>query len=227
MAVACIGPAPPNANSTNSRGSCPFSIETIRAALAIWLSATARIAAAASSASSPSGLAMVSTMRARTRSRSVGARSPASEVVSMRPSTALASVTVRCLAAAPVADRSGARPGALRSDPEQPAGIDPRDAAAARADGVDVDEREVQRHRVRQVLLVRDRGAAVPDEGQVEARAAHVAGEHVVETRCLAEPGGRDGAGRRAGHHRLRRGPARGAGGHHPPVALHQQEPVA
>ena len=94
MAAACIGPAPPKAKSTNSRGSCPFSMETIRAALAIWLSATARIAAAASSAFNPSGLPMVSLMRVRTWSRFAGARSPASEAVSMRPSTALASVTV-------------------------------------------------------------------------------------------------------------------------------------
>ena len=130
----------------------------------------------------------------------------------------------RCLAAAPVADRSGARPGALRSDPEQSAGIDPRDAAAARSDGVDVDQREVQRHRVGQVLLVGDRGAAVADKGEIEARASHVAGEHVVEPRRLAEPGGGDRAGRRTGQHGLRRRAARGAGGHHPPVALHQQE---
>ena len=132
----------------------------------------------------------------------------------------------RGIAAASVADGAGARAGALRADPEQPAGIDPRDAAAARADGVDVDQREVQRHRVRQVLLVGDGGLAVADEGEIEARASHVAGEHVVEPGRLAEPGRGDGTGGGTGQHRVRRGAARGAGGHHPPVALHQQEPA-
>ena len=132
----------------------------------------------------------------------------------------------RGIAAPSVADGAGARAGALRADPEQPAGVDTRDAAATRADGVDVDEREMQRHRVRQVLLVRDRRTAVADEGEVEARAAHVAGEHVVEAGRPAEPGRRNRAGRRSGQHRLGRGPARGPRGHHPPVALHEQELV-
>ena len=132
----------------------------------------------------------------------------------------------RGIAAASVADGAGARAGALGADPEQPAGVDPGDASSARTDGMDVDEREMQRHRVRQVLLVRDRRTAVADEGEVEARAAHVAGEHVLEAGRPAEPGRRDRAGRGSGQHRLRRGPARGPRGHHPPVALHEQELV-
>ena len=132
----------------------------------------------------------------------------------------------RGIAASPVADRTGARAGALGPDPEQPAGIDPGDAASARADGVDIDQGEMQRHRVGQVLLVRGGRTAVADEGQIEARAPHVAGEHVVEPGRPAEPGRGNRAGRGTRQHRLCRGMARGAGGHHPPVALHQEELV-
>ena len=85
---------------------------------------------------------------------------------------------------------------------------------------------QMQRHRVREVLLVRDGGPAVADEGEVEARAAHVAGEHVFEPGRLTEPGCGDRARRGTGQHGLRRRVARGAGGHHSPVALHQQELV-
>ena len=130
------------------------------------------------------------------------------------------------IAAAPVADRTGARASALGADTEQSAGVDPGDTAPTRSDGVDIDQGEMQRHRVGQVLLVRGGRTAVADESQVEARAPHVAREHVVEPGRLAEPCRGDRAGRGTRQHSLRRGMARGAGGHHPSVALHQEELV-
>ena len=83
----------------------------------------------------------------------------------IRPSTTLASVTVGRVAAGAVADRARHGARALRPDLQQPAGIHPRDRAAARADRGDLDHRradhqaEIERALRRQRRLARPRSA--------------------------------------------------------------------
>ena len=131
------------------------------------------------------------------------------------------------LAAPPaVADGAGRRARALRTDPQQPAVVDPGDAAAARADGLDVHHRHPERHSVADVLLRRRRGRATAHDGDIEARPAHVATDDVGKARRAAEMGGRDGTGGGTGHHRLHRLLTRDARRHHAAVALHHQQVV-
>ena len=103
--------------------------------------------------------------------------------------------------AAAVASGAGIRAGALRPD-SQAAGLEPRERAAARADGVDVD----QGHEDRQALelgLGRDGRAAVDDQAEVERGAAHVDAEQVRSTGCARESGAADRSPDRTGEERL------------------------
>ena len=109
----------------------------------------------------------------------------------------------RLAAAPPVARGAGVGTRALRADAE-PAALLVRDGAATGADGVDVHDR----HQERQALeggLRRDLGAAVDDEADVEARAAHVDADQI---RPLEQARQRDEAHRaahRPGEQRLHR----------------------
>ena len=131
----------------------------------------------------------------------------------------------RGLAPAPaVADRPRRRAGTLRPDAQDAALVHPRDAAAARADGLDVHHGHAERHAVGDVLLRRRGRHAAAHDGDVEAGAAHVAADEVGEAGGGAQTRGRDDAGGRPGHDRLHRLLARDAGGHHAAVALHHQQ---
>ena len=96
-------------------------------------------------------------------------RPPSSDFGLSRPSTTLASVTVGARAAAPVRRRPRIRARALRPDLEQAAGIDPRDRAAARADGVDVERARAHRKAAHLAFAFFGR-LAVADQAHIGAR---------------------------------------------------------
>ena len=75
---------------------------------------------------------------------------------------------------------SGMSAGTFRADPQGTAIIDPRDRAAAGADGINLDCRllhGVSLHRVDRDL----NGRAIQDECDVGARAPHVEGDHRIQ----------------------------------------------
>ena len=156
-AAACSGPAPPNANSAKSRGSWPRARLTMRIAPAILSLATRTIAAAAAVASSPSGAPTCSTSAARIASSETACSTESSRSGSRRPRTRLASVIVAPPAAAAVADRPRRGARALRADAQHSRSVDRSDRAAAGADRVDVDHRHMDRHRVLELEVARDR----------------------------------------------------------------------
>ena len=78
-------------------------------------------------------------------------------------STTLASVTVGSSLPRAVADRAGIGAGAARPDLQQPAAVDIGDRAAARADGVDVEHRRLDR------IAVHDGFAGEPAAGRPAA----------------------------------------------------------
>ena len=129
----------------------------------------------------------------------------------------------RLVSALAVAGRTGKRAGALRPDAQASRGIDAGDAAAARADGVHVHAGQGEFLPVDHLLLDRFHHPVV-NHAHVEAGAAHVDRQHVVEPVCPAErtaerwPGGRarqQQRGRILDHDLRCRDPS---------VALHQQQ---
>ena len=100
----------------------------------------------------------------------------------------------RLVAAAPVACRPGLGAGAARSHGE-PAGRRHRHAAAAGADRVDVDDRQLQRERADRPVLG-DLRPAVAHETDVGARAPDIDGDDVGEAGGARDPDGADHAGR-------------------------------
>ena len=109
------------------------------------------------------------------------------------------------LTALAVADRAWRRTGALRSDPQHAAGIDPGDRAAAGADRAQVDTG--RRHRQAEVDLVAGGVGDLPvhHHGHVGAGAAHVEGDQVAAAGLLAEVAAADHAAGQAGQHGVRR----------------------
>ena len=93
-ALACIGPAPPNANREKSRGSSPRDTETIRVAPAILVVAICSTAAAAFSASVLSGSPSFFWKMARILARSIASDTDLSLLTSRRPRSRLASEIV-------------------------------------------------------------------------------------------------------------------------------------
>ena len=156
-AAACSGPAPPKANSAKSRGSWPRARLTMRIAPAIRSLATRTIASAAAVASSPSGAPTCCSSAASivaSDTRVVDGEQP----VGVEPAEDDVGVGDRRPgAAAAVADRPRRRARALRADAQHAGGIDRGDRAAAGADRVDVDHRHVDRHRVLELEVARDR----------------------------------------------------------------------
>ena len=102
-------------------------------------------------------------------------------------------------AAPAIGDRPGARAGAFGADLQQAGPCDPRDAAAAGADCVDVYQRHAQRHTVGDVLLRAQRRFAGGDQRNIEAGPAHVAGDKVGIAGLHADARRGDRSGGRAG----------------------------
>ena len=127
---------------------------------ASWLLVTAMIAAAASMASKPSGCPILSMIAARTDSNDARWRSPASDSGLIRPKRRFASVTVGSVPS---------RSGAVRADLEDTGLIDSPDAAAARANRLDIDHRHTHRQAVAQLAFGRQDRLTTADERDVEA----------------------------------------------------------
>src|SRR5271157_956979 len=81
--------------------------------------------------------------------------------------------------APPIGDGPGDRAGAAGADLQHSAAIDRGDAAAAGADGMHIDHRQTQRNAEIEIGDLGDRRLARNDDGDVEARAAHVGGDYV------------------------------------------------
>ena len=95
MAAPCSGPAPPNATSTKSLGSCPCSTDSSRVRPAMrWLTMASMAAAAASTPSPTCWPSAPTAARAPAMSSRSRCFSPMGWSALMRASTALASVTV-------------------------------------------------------------------------------------------------------------------------------------
>ncbi len=120
-------------------------------------------------------------------------------------------------------------PRALRPHLQRAARVQVSQAAAARADGVDVDEGQAQRQTGDGSLGRRRRTTGA--QGHVGARAAHVEGDDVAVARA-ARPGRRghearpDHATRRAGEGRPRRLRPGQRRADDPAVALHHRQPA-
>ena len=114
----------------------------------------------------------------------------------------------RLLAALAVGGRAGVGARRARADAQRAARIGPGDRAAARADRVDVDHRQLDRHAGHDRLRRRARLAA-DHRRDVGARAAHVEGQHVLVAAGPRDVRRADDAAGRAGEHaagRLARG---------------------
>ena len=121
----------------------------------------------------------------------------------------------------PVAGRArdGARAG--RAHLQAAAHVDGGDAAAARAHRVHVDRRQGVLLAVDDLLLA-DVHLPVGDDGDVEARAAHVGGHQIGDASGPAQADSQSRPGRRAGDEKRRRVLAHHLTGGHPTVALHE-----
>ena len=145
---------------------------------------------AAASGASPSGAAIRSAIARRAPSASSRMSPPRNRSAARRPSTRFASVTVGSVAAERVADRTRLRARALRPDAHRAAGAQPRDAAAAGADFLDVDHRDLDRqafgvaadHR-----RVRHQRLAVHHDAGLRGGAAHVERDRALEPERCAE----------------------------------------
>jgi hypothetical protein len=130
----------------------------------------------------------------------------------------------RLVATAAIADRAGHGPGAGWADAQQAGGVHGGDAAAASANRHDVDHRDAHRHRVLDLLLSRDRRLPADDDADVVARAAHIAGDDVVESGQPGDVRCGDHAGGRAGGDGVDSARDRHAGRRRAAVRLHDQE---
>ena len=222
---ACSGPAPPKAKSAKSRGSAPSEIDTIRIAPAIWVLPDPQHRLGRRLRRQP--------QRAR-RSRSAERRAHRLQRRRRRTAPAAAAraagwhpkSSARCRrghsrSAPDRCPRSRARPAAC------PPGIDPRDRAAAGADGAHIDHRHMDRHGIFQLDLVRHRRPPAADQRHIGRGAAHVIGDQV---RHPGPPPGidrRHHPGGRARHHRLHRLARHQPRRDHAAIAVHHQKIVA
>ena len=99
--------------------------------------------------------------------------------------------------AASVTGGSRIRAGALRPDPKSTTCITPDDGAAARADRVEVDGRQPDRH-TRDRSLARALRVAVRDQADVRGSPAHVEGDRILFAGERGESRGADDARSRA-----------------------------
>ena len=102
------------------------------------------------------------------------------EIVGVEPAEHQVSVGHGRLGAAQaVAGRAGHGARRVRPDIERAAGIDPGDRTAARADDMQVDDRDLDRQAL-EIALGRHPRAAVLDQPDIEGRAAHVDRNHAA-----------------------------------------------
>ena len=121
-----------------------------------------------------------------------------------------------------IADRTRIRARAFRTDLES-APDHPGDAAAARAYGVDVDLRHL--HRIGADLAFgRESDLTAAHEADVEAGAAHVHGDDIVEPRRPGHPDRAHDPARGTGEQGVHRMTTRGGDAHQPAVGLHYVE---
>jgi hypothetical protein len=140
------------------------------------------------------------------------------------------------VATASIAGRARIGSGAPRSDVERSSSVEPREAAAARADFGDVDGRDADQlsaatqqataggERCADLVLAAPRHAAVLDQRRLRRRTAHVERDRVGDAELLGEPEcGHDSGGRTRleGVHRPCR---RISGGHHAARRLHDRD---
>ena len=220
-AHACRPPAPPKATSANSRGSRPRSTEMTRSARPISALATRTTPSAVSSASRPSS-------EPRRLQRRLGRVARQRQLAAqLRAVAEVAEQDVgvgdrRLLAALAVGGRAGVGARRARADAQRAARVGPGDRAAAGADGVDVDHRQLDRdagdHRLgRRARLAAEHGR------DVRARPAHVEGQHVLVAARPRDVRGADHAAGRAGEHAAGRLLGGGADVEHAARGLHHQ----
>ncbi len=97
-------------------------------------------------------------------------------------------------AACAVARRPRFGAGALRPHAQHPAGVDPGDRAAARADGANVEHRDLDRQTPFDLEGGGEAFLPVEDGGDVGRGAAHVEGHEIVDAAELGEVAARDHA---------------------------------
>src|SRR5262249_29221019 len=110
-----------------------------------------------------------------------------------------------------VGDWTGLGSGALRPNMQYSDPVLVDDAAAARADRLDVDHRNPRRNTVAELLLLGEFRFTVEDHRHVKTRDTHVGRNHVVLANLAADPGRCDGAAGWARQH-APAGVARGIG---------------
>ena len=196
IAAAWSGPAPPNGSSAKpARVDAALDRDHAQRPDHLLVgdrrmpSAASIARARARSASAPTAAS------AAARSSVTPPASPASG--SRWPSSRLASVTVGSLAALAVAGGPGLGAGRARPDPQRAALVAPGDRAAAGADRVDVDHRQLDRPAV-ELAALGPADAASLDDADVAGGAAHVEAERVAAPR-RARPAGRRRPPRRPG----------------------------
>src|SRR5262249_11557580 len=130
----------------------------------------------------------------------------------------------RLSATAVVTSWAGCRARALRADSELASAIDPADAAAAGANGEDVDRRDADWH-VHHMPLMRHRNALARQQTHVKTGAAHVGCDAVFEPsrpdKISAGPPPAARSRKQEGHRHMRGALGRG----HAAVRLHHPEP--
>ncbi len=142
---------------------------------------------------------------------------------SMRASTTLASVTVGCVPPRPQHTGPGLAPALSGPTCRMPARSICAMRAAARADRVHVDHRQAQRNAEIQQRVLGDRRLALDHHRDVEAGAAHVAGDDAVVAGLRRQLRRRHHAGRGAGAHDEGGAIGELAHRHHAAVRLHDQ----
>ena len=129
----------------------------------------------------------------------------------------------RLRSAAAPAHRARIGAGALGSDLQDPRAIDMRDASAARPDRVYVDHRQAERQAEVQQRILGNRRLTLDHHCDVEAGAAHIAGDDAVEAGLRRKLARRHHARRRTRAHDIRGTVGQLAHRHYAAVRLHDQ----
>ena len=144
IAAACIGPAPPNGSRAKRRGSTPRSTVTTRSARTIsWLAIADDPLGGLELARGRARRPAPADRRARRRRRRGRRRRPGVESGGEDAEQEVGVGDRRLGPAAPVAGGPGVGAGRARPDAQRAAAVAPPDRAAAGADGVDVDHRQL------------------------------------------------------------------------------------
>ena len=219
-AVACKGPAPPRAIKAKSRGSRPRRTETRRMPSEIWVLSTRWMPSAACSTVSARGFATLSAMTSlASAGRSL--HGAAGEVVGIDVAEDKRGIRDgRFLAAPSIAGGARLRAGRLRPHAKPASLVEPGDAAATRAEGVDVDHRHPHREVVDHPFRS-EHGLPGLDQRYVAARATDVDRDEILDSGRLADDTRADDARRRAGEEEAHRPLPRDRGGEDAAARLH------